>query len=41
MTLPNDVEARAFNRVTGGNVSTWDAMFVSLRVQENIKIEKE
>lgn len=27
-------EASAFNRVTGKNISTWDAMFVTLRVQE-------
>lgn len=30
-------EARAFNRVTGQNVSTFDAMFIELRVQENVK----
>ena len=30
-------EARAFNRVTGKNVSTWDAMFIELRVQEPSK----
>ena len=28
-------EARAFNRVTGSDVSTWDAMWVELRVQED------
>lgn len=28
-------EAQSFNRLTGNNVSTWDAMFVSLRVQES------
>ncbi len=28
------MEAQAFNRVTGKNVSTWDAMFIELRVQE-------
>lgn len=27
-------EAQAFNRATGSNVSTWDAMWVELRVQE-------
>jgi len=32
-------EARAFNRITGKNVSTVDAMFVSLRVQEEAKDE--
>ena len=30
-------EAAAFNRVTGKHVSTWDAMFVDLRVQETVK----
>ena len=27
-------QARAFERVTGKHVSTWDAMFLDLRVQE-------
>ena len=27
------MEAKAFNRATGKNVSTWDAMWVKLRVQ--------
>lgn len=27
-------EARAFENVTGKKVSTWDAMFIELRVQE-------
>jgi hypothetical protein len=26
-------EARAFNNATGANVSTWDAMWIELRVQ--------
>lgn len=26
------MEAEAFNRLTGSNVTTWDAMFVELRV---------
>jgi len=26
------MEARAYNRITGANVSAWDAMFVNLRV---------
>jgi hypothetical protein len=30
-------EAKAYNRVTGANVSTWDAMFLELRVQEGAK----
>lgn len=30
-------EAAAFNRLTGKKVSTWDAMFVDLRVQEPVK----
>lgn len=29
-------EAQAFNRVTGNDVSTWDAMFIELRVQEPV-----
>ena len=29
------MEAQAFNRVTGKSVSTWDAMWIELRVQEN------
>lgn len=28
------MEAKAFNRVTGKNVSTWDAVWIELRVQE-------
>lgn len=28
------MEAQSFNRVTGKNVSTWDAMWIQLRVQE-------
>lgn len=27
------MEARAYNNVTGKRVSTWDAMFIELRVQ--------
>ncbi|MGQ0721048.1 MAG: hypothetical protein ACT4PE_05670 [Candidatus Eiseniibacteriota bacterium] len=30
-------EARSYNRITGANVSTWDAMWVELRVQEGSK----
>jgi hypothetical protein len=30
-------EASAFNDITGSNVSTWDAMFIELRVQEPVK----
>ncbi len=26
------MEAKAFNRITGNNVSTWDAMWVELRI---------
>ena len=26
------MEAKSFNRLTGANVSTWDAMWVELRV---------
>ena len=31
------MEARAFNSVTGKNISTWDAMWIQLRVQEASK----
>jgi hypothetical protein len=31
------MEARAFNRCTGKNVSTWDAMWIELRVMEPSK----
>lgn len=30
-------EADAYFRVTGKNVSTWDAMWIELRVQEGAK----
>ena len=30
-------EAEAFNRHTGQNVSTWDAMFLELRIQDDGK----
>jgi hypothetical protein len=30
-------EAQSYNRVTGANVSTWDAMWLDLRVQEQTK----
>ena len=30
------LEARAYNNVTGQDVSTWDAMFLDLRVQEGV-----
>jgi hypothetical protein len=28
------MEAAAYNRITGSDVSTWDAMWVELRVQD-------
>ena len=31
------MEAKAYNRVTGAHVTTWDAMWVELRVQEHPK----
>lgn len=31
--VPSYFEARAFERATGKSVSTWDAMFVQLRVE--------
>ncbi len=33
-------EAKAFERVTGKHVSTWDAMFITLRVQEPTSNER-
>ena len=33
------MEARSFNAVTGKNVSTWQAMWIELRVQEGGKNE--
>lgn len=30
-------EAQAYYRVTGKKVSTWDAIFLDLRVQEGVK----
>lgn len=30
-------EARAYNRLTGAHATTWDAMWVELRVQEKPK----
>ena len=35
--LKSSCEASSYNRVTGSNVSTWDAMFLELRVQEGAK----
>jgi uncharacterized membrane protein len=34
-------EARAFNRVTGKDVSIFDAMFIELRVQEPMQYKEE
>lgn len=31
------IEAQSFNRVTGKSVTTWDAMWLDLRVQEQVK----
>ena len=31
------MEARAYERITGKRVSTWDAMWVELRVQEGAR----
>ena len=30
-------EAAAYRRVTGKHVTTWDAMFLDLRIQEPVK----
>ena len=31
------MEAQTYNRVTGSNVSTWEALWVELRIQEGVK----
>jgi len=31
------MEAKAYNRATGSNVTTWDAMWIELRVQAGPK----
>lgn len=31
------MEAATYNRLTGKNVSTWDAMWVDLRVSDEVK----
>lgn len=33
--IRSHMEAKAYNRVTGANVTTWDAMWIELRVQGN------
>ena len=33
-------EASTYNRLTGANVTTWDALWIDLRVQDNT-IEKQ
>jgi hypothetical protein len=33
--MKSSLEARAYNRVTGSNVTTWEAMWVELRVQND------
>jgi len=35
--LYSHFEARAYERVTGKRISTWDAMWLDLRVQEQLK----
>lgn len=34
------MEARAFNRLTGANVSTWDAIWVELRVDIPVRMKE-
>ena len=31
------IKAKTYNRVTGKNISTFDAMFIELRVTDNVK----
>lgn len=33
----SSMEAKAYNRLTGAHATTWDAMWVELRVQERPK----
>ena len=33
VTIKAYFEAKAYNRITGAHVSTWDAIFLELRVQ--------
>jgi hypothetical protein len=35
--VPSYFEARAYRKLTGADVTTWDAMWVELRVQEGTK----
>lgn len=35
--LTSKLEADAYFRITGKSVSTWDAMFIELRVQDKAK----
>jgi hypothetical protein len=35
--LHSSYEAAAYTRLTGKQVTTWDAMFLDLRVQESIQ----
>jgi hypothetical protein len=35
--MRSSFEAAAYNRATGSNVSTWDAMWIELRVQAEPK----
>lgn len=37
--LKSHMEARSFNAVTGKSVTTWEAMWIELRVQEGGKEE--
>ena len=32
--VSSSFEAKSYNNLTGNNVSTWDAMFLDLRVQD-------
>lgn len=36
--LMSAMEAKAYNRATGAEVTTWDAMWIELRVQVGPKI---
>ena len=32
-------EAKTYNKITGSNLTTFDAMFVELRIQESVKYD--
>ena len=39
VTIRSSFEAKTYNKLTGATVSTWDAVWVELRVVEPLKVE--